>query len=92
LGDRAELAELFRSAGVESVDVTTHRGTARFPSVRTMVEADLRGWLPVMGVVLAEEQIQLVLEEAEHALSRHVGADGTMEFALRAHIVSGTKA
>jgi ubiquinone/menaquinone biosynthesis C-methylase UbiE len=52
LGDRTELSELFRSAGVESVEVTTHRGTARFPSVHAMVEADLRGWLPVMGVVL----------------------------------------
>jgi SAM-dependent methyltransferase len=91
LGDRTELAELFRSAGVQSVDVTTHRGTARFPSVRTMVEADLRGWLPVMGVVLPEERIQLILEEAEHALGRHVKSDGTMEFALPAHIVSGTK-
>jgi hypothetical protein len=28
-----------------------------FPSVRSMVEADLRGWLPVMGVVLTEHQI-----------------------------------
>ncbi len=28
-----------------------------FPSVRVMVEADLRGWLPVMGVVLTGEQI-----------------------------------
>jgi hypothetical protein len=91
LGDRAELAELFRSAGLKSVDVTTDRGTARFPSVRTMVEADLRGWLPVMGVVLPEERIQLILEEADHALSRYVKADGTMEFELPAHIVSGTK-
>jgi ubiquinone/menaquinone biosynthesis C-methylase UbiE len=91
LGDRTQLAELFQSAGVESVDVTTHRGTARFPSVRAMVEADLRGWLPVMGVVLPEEQVQLVLEEAEHALSRYVTADGTVEFESPAHIVSGTK-
>jgi ubiquinone/menaquinone biosynthesis C-methylase UbiE len=91
LGDRSELAKLFRSAGVESVDVTTHRGTARFPSVRTMVEADLRGWLPVMGVVLPDERIQLILEEAEHALSRYVKADGTMEFELPAHIVSAAK-
>jgi SAM-dependent methyltransferase len=91
LGDRAQLEELFRSSGVESVDVTTHRGTARFPSVRAMVEADLRGWLPVMGVVLPEERIQLILEEAEFALSRYVTADGAVEFESPAHIVSGTK-
>jgi hypothetical protein len=91
LGDRSELAELFRSAGVQAVDVTTHCGTARFPSVRAMVEADLRGWLPVMGVVLPEERIQLILEEAEQALSRYVTADGTVEFESPAHIVLGTK-
>ena len=90
LGDRAELAELFRSAGVEAVEVTTHRGTARFPNVRAMVEADLRGWLPVMGVVLAEQRIQLILEEAEHTLSRFVTAEGRVEFESPAHIVSGT--
>ena len=91
LGDRTELEKVFRSAGVESVDVTTHRGTARFPSIRTMVEADLRGWLPVMGVVLPEEQVQRILEEAEHALSHYVTASGTVEFQSPAHIVSGTK-
>jgi SAM-dependent methyltransferase len=91
LGDPRELEKLFRSAGVGSVDVTTHRGTARFPSVRTMVEADLRGWLPVMGVVLPEGQIQRILEEAERALRRYVTADGTVEFQSPAHIVSGTR-
>jgi len=91
LGDRTKLEKLLRSAGVESVEVTTHVGTARFPSIRTMVEADLRGWLPVMGVVLPEEQIQRILEEADRALTRHVTADGTVEFESPAHIVSGTK-
>lgn len=91
LGDRTELVELFESAGVGSVKLETHVGTARFPSVRTMVEADLRGWLPVMGVVLSEEQIQRILEEADHALSRYVTADGTVEFESPAHIVSGAK-
>jgi SAM-dependent methyltransferase len=91
LGDRTELVKLFQGAGVESVKATTHRGTARFPSVRTMVEADLRGWLPVMGVVLDEEQIQRVLEEADRALSAYVTTEGTVEFDSPAHIVSGTK-
>jgi SAM-dependent methyltransferase len=91
LGNRTELEELFRSAGVESIDVTTHRGTARFPSVRAMVEADLRGWLPVTGVVLPEEQIQRILEEAERALDRYVTATGAVEFESPAHIVSGTR-
>jgi hypothetical protein len=56
-----------------------------------MVEADLRGWLPVMGVVLPEKQIQRILEESELALSHYVTAEGTVEFESPAHIVSGTR-
>jgi len=92
LGDRAELAELFRGVGVDSVQITTHCGRARFPSIRTMVEADLRGWLPVMGVVLPDEQIRHILEEAESALSAYVTAEGTVEFDSPAHLVLVAKA
>jgi hypothetical protein len=56
-----------------------------------MVEADLRGWLPLMGVVLTEDQIDRILQEAEHVLSTYVTAAGTMTFELAAHVVSGTK-
>jgi SAM-dependent methyltransferase len=91
LGDRNELAELFEDAGVGSVAITTHRGTARFPSIRSMVEADLRGWLPVMGVVLSEEQIHEILEEAERVLGSYVNEQGRVMFDSSAHIITGTK-
>jgi hypothetical protein len=55
-----------------------------------MVEADLRGWLPVMGVMLSEEQIKQVLEEAEEAVSPHVSDAATFE--VSAHVVTGTRA
>jgi SAM-dependent methyltransferase len=92
LGDRRELAALFASAGIPSAVIATRVGTARFPSVRTMVEADLRGWLPVMGVVLEEAQIARILAAAERALRRYVTADGQMVFDAPAHIVTGSKA
>jgi len=91
LGNRDELTQLFEDAGVDSVEIATHTGKARFPSIRTMVEADLRGWLPVMGVVLTEEQIGSVLGEAEQVLSHYVTLDGTVEFDAPAHIVMGRK-
>jgi hypothetical protein len=56
-----------------------------------MVEADLRGWLPVMGVVLSEDQIKRILEEAEQALSTYVTAEQRIEFDSPAHIASGTR-
>jgi SAM-dependent methyltransferase len=91
LGDQRDIIALFADAGVLSVEATSERGTARFPSVRVMVEADLRGWLPVMGVALAEEQIAQILEEAEQVLAPYVTADGTVVFDSVGHIVAARK-
>lgn len=91
LGDRNEVAALFAEAGMPSVAIETHPGTARFPSVRTMVEADLRGWLRLMGVILTEKAIDRILREAEHALGSYVTGNGVVEFDAPAHIVSATK-
>lgn len=88
LGDPEELASLFERAGASTVSVATRVGTARFPSVRVMVEADLRGWLPVMGVELDEALIEAVLTEAEAALSDHVTGDGAMVFSVPGHVVT----
>jgi len=90
LGDRKSLAMLFEDAGVASVEIKTEQGTAQFPSIRVMVEADLRGWLPVVGVVLPEDQIQRILKEAEHALSPYVTGEGSARFDSPGHIVTGT--
>jgi SAM-dependent methyltransferase len=91
LGNRGELAALFSEAGVASAEITTHHGAARFPNIRTMVEADLRGWLPVMGVSLTEDQIGHILQEAEQALRAYATADGQASFDLSAHLVTARK-
>lgn len=91
LGDKDGLIALFEGSGVESVGIETENGAGRFPSIKTMVEADLRGWLPVMGVFLNDDQIQSILEEAEIALAEFVTEEGDVVFNAPAHIVTGTK-
>lgn len=91
LGNKAALIALFENSGLESVGIETVNGTARFPSIKVMVEADLRGWLPVMGVFLNEGQIQQILEEAETLLAKYVTAEGKVVFNSPAHIVTGFK-
>ena len=92
LGDKAELRQMFEGAGVSTVGVETMKGTARFPSIRTMVEADLRGWLPVMGVRLEEEQVERILQEAETVLERYRTDEGQVVFDAPAHIVIASRA
>lgn len=91
LGNRKDLAALFSDAGIDIVDITTHQGAAQFPSIRTMVEADLRGWLPVMGVILNDDLIGRILQEAEQALNSYAAADGRVAFQLSAQLVAAKK-
>jgi len=88
LGDPEALEALFEEAGAESPEVETRIGTARFPSVQAMVEADLRGWLPLMGVHLDEARIQDIVAAAEQMLAPFVEPSGKLVFDSPAHIVS----
>lgn len=92
LGNPVELEDLFASAGAASVKLETHTGTAVFPSIRSMVEADLRGWLPIMGVVLEEAQIEELLAEAEQIFQKYAADDGSMTFSSPAHIITAGSA
>jgi hypothetical protein len=91
LGDSRELAQLVSDASGMTATITTERGTARFPSIRAMVEAEVRGWLPLMDIVLPEDLIERILAEAELALRSYVTDAGTVAFPLSAHIASGSK-
>lgn len=88
LGDTDQLRDLFRAADVTLASIDTQVGTARFPSVRAMLEADLRGWLPVMGVYLEEDLIEEILAASESALAPYVTPDGEMVFDAPAHILT----
>lgn len=43
------------------ITVEARTETAKFPSSRQMVEAELRGWLPLFDVFLSEDKISEVL-------------------------------
>jgi len=91
LGNKNDLLKFAKEASVGSVEVKTHEGTANFPSLHSLVEADLRGWLPTMGVHLEEAMIQELLKEAEVALRKYVNAQGCAVFKISAHVLSGLK-
>lgn len=91
LGDTTVLTGLFDHLGYHGLSVNTASDQGRFPSVRAMVEADIRGWLPVMGVNLPEAQIAQLLSEAETVFAPYTGADGVVTFDSPAHIVTATR-
>lgn len=92
LGDKDVLNELFLGISDRTAyAIRTHRDVAEFPAIRSMVEADLRGWLPIMGVTPSEREIQSFVRESEHAMRRYALPDGRMRFPISAHIVAGRK-
>jgi hypothetical protein len=56
--------------------------------VRVLVEAEVRGWLLVMGVEPTDDQVAQVLEDMEAKLRGMVQHDGTVTFEMSAHIVT----
>lgn len=90
LGERSELARLFEAANVGPVEITSSTAPTRFPSIRSMLEADLRGWLPLVGVVLPDPAVERILREGESALAPYVTEEG-FRFDAAAHVVKGVK-
>ena len=88
LGDKAVLQSTFRDAGVTDIEISTHTGTARFPDIKSMIEADVRGWLPVLGIVLEENEIQEIFNQASDLLSEYISSDGKVTFDITAHVIT----
>jgi SAM-dependent methyltransferase len=88
LGDLDALRALFDEAGVPDVEITTRSGTARFPSIRSWLYTDVRGW--TLDAAVDDAQFERLVEEAERALRPFVTPDGSVEFPMPAHVVTAT--
>jgi SAM-dependent methyltransferase len=89
LGDPGALAALAAQAGIQA-EVTTRKGTARFPSIEAWVHTDIKGW--TLADMIDEGQYRLLQREAPQALQRFVQPDGAVVFEAPAHILCATKA
>ncbi len=90
LGKTDDLQRAFNEAGM-TVEIATHEGTARHPSVRAWVLTDVKAWFPLVDVVLKKEEYDTLLDESEHALHAFVKPNGTVVFPITAHVVSYVK-
>jgi hypothetical protein len=76
-------------ARAREADLATLTGTARFPSIKSWVYTDVKGW--TIAEMIDEAGYQRLLDEAERDLRPFVTAEGTVAFDLPAHIVTTTK-
>lgn len=89
LGDGIELRRLFTSARVAPVSIELVAGEAWFPSVRSWMHTDVRGW--TLEGEIDEPQFELLVSEAERELGDLADDDGAVRFAHPALIARATK-
>lgn len=90
LGNQDRLRAIFRDAGLDA-KMSRRQGTARYPSVRSWVLTDVKGWFPMVDVSVEKDQYEELLQEAEHALHAFIQPNGTVSFPIFAHIALATK-
>lgn len=91
LGNADEVTAVLDDSGFTGVSVETKTEPARFPSSRHMVEAELRGWLPLFDIFLDETKINDVLIESDRTLSKYAESSGEAVFPTSAHVITARK-
>jgi len=92
LGDRGALESLAAAAGIGRIEIETLAGAAHYPRLQVLMDAEIRGWLPIMGVLLDEALIATIEDECERRLKQFIGpADGALRSPTSAHFLCGMR-
>lgn len=89
LGDPQALRSLLSSSGVIGPEVRRVDGEAHFPSIRSWMHTDVRGW--TLADKLDDKQYEMLVSEAEKELRRFVTSDGSVRFQHPALIANASK-
>jgi ubiquinone/menaquinone biosynthesis C-methylase UbiE len=89
LGDADVLNRYLVESGIANPTVSHVAGEARFPSIRSWMHTDVRGW--TLADKLDDEQFEHLVSEAEDELSDLVSADGSVRFDHPALIATAQK-
>lgn len=91
LGDAEDVTSVLESSGFADIKVEAKTEFAKFPNSRQMVEAELRGWLPLFDIFLSEDKIDKVLFESDKTLGKYAGPSGEAVFPTSAHVFTARK-
>ena len=91
LGDASKVTEVLEGSGFAEISVEAKTEFATFPSSRQMVEAELRGWLPLFDIFLNEDEIEKVLIASDKTLDKYAGPSGDATFPTSAHVFTARK-
>ncbi len=89
LGDRQALAALLEAAGIRGTTIETIAGTARFPSLDDWVRTDVTGW--TLAELIDDSGLKDLQVAAQCELAHLAAADGTVTFAVPAHVATACR-
>ncbi|SLN23549.1 Demethylmenaquinone methyltransferase [Roseovarius albus] len=91
LGHPEDVEGWLAQVGYENIAVETRTEQASFPNTRTMVEVELRGWLPLFDIHLTDEKIADILMKSDATLSKYASPTGEAVFPTSAYIITARK-
>ena len=91
LGEASKVTEVLEGSGFVDIAVEAKIESATFPSSRQMVEAELRGWLPLFDIFLSEDEIDNVLIQSDKTLGKYADPSGEAVFPTSAHVFTARK-
>jgi len=89
LGDPALVRAEFTEAGIEDCVVERARGRARFDSVRSWMETEIRGWS--LSRSITDARFDELVERVSTDLAEYTRPDGTLEFDHGALVATATR-
>ena len=92
LGDREHLVGLATAAGIGEIEIEAQAGEAHFPQLQVIIDAEIRGWLPIMGVNLDEPLIEAIEAECQQQFRNFIdAADGALRSPTSVHFLCGQR-
>lgn len=88
LGDAAELASIFKRAGVPA-ELRTRAGTGSYARIEAFGSSDIDGWIR-KGEMSAEDR-SAVIDELRDAAAPFTAAEGSLTLPMEGHIITAIK-
>lgn len=89
LGEDNLLADICRSAGVSDVEIDSHEGRAKFPSLDDFVRTEIQAW--VLADSVDEAKLSAVVGDSQKRFSRYCDASGAVDIPMNAVMARGRK-
>lgn len=91
LGDHDQLQRIATAAGVAGIEIETQADASDYPRLQVVIDAEIRGWLPLMGVQLDAPQIDAIEAECRLKLRKFVDSEGAFRSPTSAHLLCGQR-